>query len=107
MSPPSGSGLRLEHYLHILTERRQKTHQASAREVRHAPVEKRGDLRLIDTHQPCGVYLRQAATLDDLLDPACELRTRELLLRLGKAEIRENIARTRRYFDVRFSCHCS
>src|SRR6266849_614012 len=100
MPPLPPLRLRSDDDLDVLTECRQETHQTRARKICQTAVEQCRDLRLIDAHQLRGGNLRQPSAPNDLLNAARELGAGELLLRLLKSQVREDISGTSRHFDV-------
>jgi hypothetical protein len=74
--------------LDVLAKRREKTHQPVTGKIRQPAVQQRRDFRLIDLHElRCG-ELRETPAFDHIPDVTGQLRLRQLLLRLGQADVR-------------------
>src|ERR1019366_5998511 len=91
----------------VLTQSHEKFHETSDGEVTRAVPHQQGDLRLLHAENLGDLDLRHAAALEDRIDLQGELRLEQLLLRIGKAKVREDVSAALGYTGnagVRFSC---
>lgn len=76
----------------VLTQSREKFHEASDGEVTRAVSHQQGDLRLLYAEDFGDLDLCHAAPLEDSIDLEGELRLEQLLLRIGKAEVCKDVS---------------
>jgi hypothetical protein len=91
----------------VLTQSHEKFHETSDGEVTRAVPHQQGNLRLPHAENLGDFDLRHAAALEDRMDLQDEPRLEQLLLRIGKAEVREDVSAALGYTGnagVCFSC---
>ena len=76
----------------VLTQGGEKFHEASDREIAGAVSHEQGDLWLLDAENFCDLDLSHAAAFENGVDLQGELGFEQLLLRIGKAKVREDVS---------------
>lgn len=95
--------------LHVLPESDEEFHEALDGEGSGAIAHQRGDVRLADAKDSASFGLGEAAAADDAVDLQGEPGADEFALRVGQAEVGEDIAGAQFSPDlvVRFWAHAS
>ena len=91
----------------VLTQSREKFHEASNGKVTRAVPHQQGDLGLLHAENFGDLDLCHAAALEDGIDLQGELCLEQLLLRIGKAEVCKDVSAAFGYAGnavVSFSC---
>jgi hypothetical protein len=94
----------------VLTQSGEEFHKASNREVTRAIPHQQRDLRLLHAENFGDLHLCQAAVLEDRRDLQGELCLEQLLLRIRKAKVGEDVPAAFGYSGnilVCFFCFCS
>jgi len=93
--------------LHVLAEGCEELHEASDREVSRAVAHQQRNLGLLHSEDFGDLHLCHAAILEDGINLQGELGLEEFLLRIGKAEVCEDVSAALGYAGNavgRFSC---
>ena len=91
--------------LNVLSEGRQKLHEALDGEHAGLPTHQSGDVWLLDPEDLACPSLGQVAVLDEAIDSQREVRLKLLPLGIAKAQVGENITAAFRDAGFGFPCH--
>ena len=89
---------------HILTQGRQKFHEASDGKVTGPVPHQQRDLRLLDAKNFGDLDLCHAAILEDCIDLESELRLQQFLFGIGKAKVCKNVSAAFGYMSYALAC---